>query len=513
MRQPYFTKRMIVFLVLSWATCHPLPAQDGSPYGAAPPAPGQEQPEVLTRGPVHEAFAEPVNLQYEAGLVVPPQPPADIEEIPPTDRPAGAQFVWVPGYWAWDSERDSYIWISGCWRAAPQNMYWVPGYWAQVPDGWEWISGFWTPVSNVRQIEYLPSPPALDEEMPGNPPSPDTIWVPACWYWDQGQYIRRPGYWLQQQPGWIWVPSHYRWTPRGYVFDQGHWDYSLERRGVLFAPVYFPRSVYTRSRYTYSPSIIIDMGVLSVNLFTYPRYSHYYFGDYYDDAYLRIGIYPQFESGRRHTWYDPIYQHNRWRYGRADNRWEEHQRQEYDHRRADKDLRPPRTYREQETRRARLPEPQRKNKQMAEPLRTAVTGKAAPFKFEQIKNDGREKLSKHSTDVYKFREERSRWESPGADRKTVSLPIERKDSATRPDRTDRTDRGDQPNRVEQTNRADPIGRVDRADRVKIPDSPVVGKRSFWSAFKKGPPSRPADERKTQTKVQDTRKGKNKENKK
>jgi hypothetical protein len=88
----------------------------GQLYGQAeppPPIPTEEQPEVLTRGPVHEAFAEPVNLQVETGLIVPDEPPASIEEIPPDDRPVGEQFVWVPGYWAWDGERNICIWVSG----------------------------------------------------------------------------------------------------------------------------------------------------------------------------------------------------------------------------------------------------------------------------------------------------------------------------------------------------------------------------------------------------------------
>jgi len=45
MRQHYFTKLITVFLVLSLATCLQLIAQQGPPYGAAPPTPGQEQPE------------------------------------------------------------------------------------------------------------------------------------------------------------------------------------------------------------------------------------------------------------------------------------------------------------------------------------------------------------------------------------------------------------------------------------------------------------------------------------
>jgi WXXGXW repeat (2 copies) len=79
-----------------------------------PPIPAEEQAEVQTRGPVNEAFAQPVNLQDQTGFVAPTQPPADIEEVPPAERPAGDQFAWVPGYWAWDSDRNGYIWVSGC---------------------------------------------------------------------------------------------------------------------------------------------------------------------------------------------------------------------------------------------------------------------------------------------------------------------------------------------------------------------------------------------------------------
>ncbi|MCX5638116.1 MAG: YXWGXW repeat-containing protein, partial [Planctomycetota bacterium] len=101
------------------ATEQPLPPPSSEDMNAPPPTPAQEQPEVLTRGPVHEAFAEPVNLQVQAGLVAPTQSPPNIEEIPPAEKPAGKQFVWVPGYWSWDGDRNNYIWVNGCWRVAP----------------------------------------------------------------------------------------------------------------------------------------------------------------------------------------------------------------------------------------------------------------------------------------------------------------------------------------------------------------------------------------------------------
>jgi hypothetical protein len=65
-------------------------------------ADGQEGVEVLTRGPVHEAFAETVTLDPEPGIVVTEEPPRLIEELPPDQKPQGSNVVWIPGYWAWD---------------------------------------------------------------------------------------------------------------------------------------------------------------------------------------------------------------------------------------------------------------------------------------------------------------------------------------------------------------------------------------------------------------------------
>ena len=132
---------------------------------------------MLTRGPVHEAFAQPVSVQDQPGMVVPSQPPANITETPPADRPDGNACIWAPGYWNWDAERNNYIWVSGCWRLPPPKMAWVPGYWTQVAAGWQWVPGFWSPVS-AQEIAYLPAPPAVtDLQPPGPPPAAEDFWV------------------------------------------------------------------------------------------------------------------------------------------------------------------------------------------------------------------------------------------------------------------------------------------------------------------------------------------------
>ena len=99
------------------------------------PAAAEAGVQVLTRGPVHEAFAETVTFDPEPGIVVPKAPPAAIEELPPDQKPEGANVTWIPGYWGWDDERSDFLWVSGIWRDLPPGRQWVPGYWGQVRPG------------------------------------------------------------------------------------------------------------------------------------------------------------------------------------------------------------------------------------------------------------------------------------------------------------------------------------------------------------------------------------------
>ncbi len=487
-------KTAIVLVITTVFAVAPLYGEDST---QPPPTPAQEQPEVLTRGPVHEAFAEPVDLNTQPAVVAPTQPPANIVENPPADKPVGDQYVWIPGYWAWDSERNDYIWVSGCWRAAPPGRYWVPGYWSQTGMGWEWVPGFWAQqVSNVQQIEYLPAPPAIaDVEPPGVPPTDDDIWVPPCWYWYQSQYVWRNGYWLTAQEGWIWTPSHYVCTPRGYVFAAGYWDYPMRRRGVLFAPFYIPRHVWERPGFSLSLGVTLDIGALQFNMFTCPRYCHFYFGDYYDDFYIGMGIFPRFECESRHFWYDPIYEHDRWYHSRSDSRWEEHERNDYELRRANKDMRPPRTYNEMEQRMAKLPEAKRKDIQMARTMDKVIADKKTTMKFEPIKADTRQKISTGATDLRKFGDERSKWESSPASTKSGGPNIERSGQTTQPTEQKAgpaagTDNKTRNVSVQETKRS-------QSEQVKIPSPPIVGKQEGF--FNKTSPSQPDNERKTDVK--------------
>ncbi len=278
----------------------PVAAQETTYSAGTPPAvPTEELPagsQVLTRGPVHEAFAKPVTMDPQTPMAVPNQPPEELQEMPPAERPAGAEIVWVPGYWAWDADRNDFIWVSGCWRQrAARNTYWVPGHWLQAGNGWEWIAGFWKPIAAQPQqeIEYLPAPPAAGRSRgAGIAASARSGLGARLLVLVEGHYVLRHGYWMVQHVGWVWVPSHYAWTPRGYIFCPGHWDYDLDDRGVLFAPAYFPPGMRVQAGFVFCPGICVDLGMLRLNLFVYPRYRHYFFGDYYDDAYRRVGHLP-----------------------------------------------------------------------------------------------------------------------------------------------------------------------------------------------------------------------------
>lgn len=362
--------------------------------------------EVLTRGPVHEAFAEPIAMDPGPGLVVPTEPPPAIEELPPDQEPAGGRAVWIPGYWGWDDDREGFIWVSGVWRDPPPGYSWVPGYWERARDGWMWVSGFWAPAE-MEEIEYLPPPPPLiPEAPPPPPPAADRVWVPGLWYWRDGAYLWRPGHWVRAYPGWVWVPAHFVWTPRGAVFIRGHWDWSPDRRGLLFAPVYFQRDVYRRAGFRYSPAVALDLDGVIVNLFYRPRYCHYYFGDYYESRYDRIGIYPAFDADRRPGWYAPICRYREWR----DPEWRGRQERDFQFRREHQEARPPRTFRQQQEE-ATLPRPERRNVAMATPLDKLAAEKRENLRLAKVAEPRREEIVQERQQLRDFRQERAKWES------------------------------------------------------------------------------------------------------
>jgi hypothetical protein len=382
------------------------------PATPAAPAPANAEPgvQVLTRGPIHEAFAETVTYDPEPGIVVPKTPPAAIEEVPPQQRPQGANVAWIPGYWGWDDERKDFLWVSGVWRDLPPGRQWVPGYWGKAAQGSQWTSGYWADAQ-VSNVEYLPEPPATVENGPNiAAPSPNDTWLPGCWVWQNNRYAWRPGFWADAQPNWDWVPAHYVWAPRGYVYVDGYWDHPIDRRGVLFAPVYFGAGVYTQPGFSYSPATVIDLGVFSNHLFLRPQYQHYYFGDYYAANYQAVGFYPSYSYNTGRFGYDPIYARDRWQH-RQDPGWVQRQQVNFQNLRNNQDLRPPRTWAAQTAMGARAAQAGGRSPVLAAPLDDFRRSQNGPWRFQPVDPAERQRLAQQAQDVQRFRQQRQTLET------------------------------------------------------------------------------------------------------
>jgi len=262
--------------------------------------------ETLTRGPLHEAFAEPIVADPVPGLIVAIEPPPPINELMPEFRPDGDDAIWIAGYWGWDSQREDFIWISGVYRVPPPGHQWVPGYWHQVSDGWQWGQGFW--VEEIAEsIAYYPPPPATLENGPSSPsPGIDYFYIPGHWSQSSDGFAWNSGYWHPLQDDLVWVPAHTIWTPRGCVYIAGYWDQRLPLRGLCFAPVYVSRVIYSRPGWYLRPSVVLNAQTVLQNLFVQPGYNHYLFGDYYGTRAANWNVLPAYVYHQRRGSYDPL---------------------------------------------------------------------------------------------------------------------------------------------------------------------------------------------------------------
>jgi hypothetical protein len=89
------------------------------------------------------ALSHGASAQMAVGISVSFGPPA----LPVYEQPIcpGDNFMWVPGYWAYD-EDDGYFWVPGTWVEAPEaGFLWTPGYWAWSNGLYLWNAGYWGP--------------------------------------------------------------------------------------------------------------------------------------------------------------------------------------------------------------------------------------------------------------------------------------------------------------------------------------------------------------------------------
>ncbi|HEY2414429.1 MAG TPA: hypothetical protein VGI40_19445 [Pirellulaceae bacterium] len=300
--------------MLAWAQPEltpPAPPPNALPPNVLPEQPAeQEGVEALTKGPIHEAFADPAMPDPQPSPVIAKAPPADVPEQPAAYKPEG-DFIWIPGYWSWDDDRDDFVWVTGVWRQPPPDMRWVPGYWQEASSGWQRVKGFWV-QNETQDVVYYNQPPASLEAGPSSPaPASNSFWIPGSWTYANANtgFNWQAGYWAPYQQDWVYVPARWMWSPAGYVYVPGYWDYRLGSRGQIFAPVYFQRPVYAQAGWLYRPSIVIPTGNLFIHLWTQPRYGSYFFGNYFGPQYANRGFvaWSNLPSQRHGYYYDPFY--------------------------------------------------------------------------------------------------------------------------------------------------------------------------------------------------------------
>ncbi len=409
--------------------------QSGMASAANGSSPADEGMEVLTRGPIHEAFADVSVDEAQPGIIATRSVPDPINEIPPDFRPEGDNVEWIPGYWSWDEDQNDFIWVSGIWRDVPPGRQWVPGYWMPVDGGNQYISGFWTDT-NQTETEYLPPPPKPLEAGPSSPSlSPDHVWIAGNWVWFHDRYAWQPGYWLRERPDMIWIPAHYVWSPRGYIFVMGYWDYQLARRGVIFAPRYYAEPIYRNHGYYYTPSIVINIDTIFLSLFIRSNSHHYYFGDYFDDRYQKRGFHPWYSEHATRYGYDPYYRSYRQLKLRNDSQWERKYHQQFQYRHDHKEARPPVIYRPQTNHnfgRSDAPTKQIIGRRLTD----VVKSKDQPLRFTRVNSDYRRSVQaqdkKLNTFQVKRREIEREPEQQGRSWKPIQTkqPVQRKTSSS-----------------------------------------------------------------------------------
>jgi len=277
---------------------------------------------VLTRGPLHEAFASAHQADPQPSALVFKSPPELIDEVPPEYKPEGNSVQWISGYWAWDDAQSDFIWISGIWRDTPPDRRWVPGYWNAEGDGYRWISGIWTEEAQL-ELGYLPEPPASIDQGPSTTaPGEEYFYVPGNWTHQEGTYRWFAGHWQPLVENWIWIPSRYVWTPNGCVYQSGYWDYEVQNRGTCFAPVQFTQPVYLANNYSYRPSFAINLNIdFMTHLFVRQQCGHYFYGDWYASNFNHVRYRPWVSYSSHFRSYDPLLTYYRCRRSSFDRRY------------------------------------------------------------------------------------------------------------------------------------------------------------------------------------------------
>lgn len=323
-------------LVVATGQDIPAPPKPQPPAKLDPQLPPGVQ--IENRGPVHEAFANPgAPVRGGAdGNIAPKAPPPRVPELPPEEKPQGANVTWIPGYWQYDGEKKDFIWVSGFWRNAPPGRAWSAGEWKVENGQHRYVPGYWKPSNENSWRIDLPEPPKSVEAGPNIPaPHKDALWIPGHWIHRNDNYVWQPGYWGEVENNMMWMPGQYNYTGSGYRYVPGYWDYCFEDRGLLNAPVYFTQPLWLNAGWSYTPCFGVNVGFgggwawgwggFYDNL--YIGFGSFWFGNYGGWGCWGSGFRPWCWNGANNC-HNPNYNHYCW-LNRNNPNWNNNQKQGY----------------------------------------------------------------------------------------------------------------------------------------------------------------------------------------
>ena len=97
----------------------------------------------VATGPIPSGSDEGAPTQIASGATAGEQAPPPIPDYPQPPAPA-PDYVWTPGYWAWNASESNYYWAPGTWARPPRpRLLWTPGFWALTNGVYAFTAGQW----------------------------------------------------------------------------------------------------------------------------------------------------------------------------------------------------------------------------------------------------------------------------------------------------------------------------------------------------------------------------------
>ena len=167
----------------------------------------------------------------------------------------------------------------------------------------------------------------------------------------------------------------------------------------------------------------IDPALLSFYLFVRPAYGHYYFGDYFADEYVGLGIYPWYEVNRIPDYgYDPLLAYDRWYYKTRDPEWIHNLERWNTYYRQHPEARPPHDLAAEQKIAAQIKaRPDREFALIARPLGTVWQNSIFPMKLARLSLADRNRIIENVRGTRDFQAQRLRMETVSAGRTTDQL--------------------------------------------------------------------------------------------